>query len=219
MGHNSQINITYRHNVIWNCEYSFEYWNRGPESTTRNIRFEHNTCVNAGHGWGHAQRPDPNGGHLMFYHNSARTSDFYVCGNIFCNATQWCLRMENDWTAGLAMDRNCWFQPHGTMVRYLRKPLDALQFADFQRRSGQDLHSVVADPKFVDADKADFRLADDSPVRGFAGADVSTSSESPSLRFLPVTIACEAASGSFRGGKNFRHRVLAIRRLPPTADH
>ncbi len=36
---NSQINITYRDNVIWNSEYSFEYWNRGPESTTRNIRF------------------------------------------------------------------------------------------------------------------------------------------------------------------------------------
>ena len=56
---NSQINITYRDNVIWNSEYSFEYWNRGPESTTRNIRFEHNTCVNAGLGWGHAQRRIP----------------------------------------------------------------------------------------------------------------------------------------------------------------
>ncbi|MCX7825711.1 MAG: right-handed parallel beta-helix repeat-containing protein, partial [Verrucomicrobiae bacterium] len=73
-GTNQQINITYRDNVIWNSEYSFEYWNRGPDSVTRNIRFERNTCVNAGFGWGHAQRPDRNGRHLMFYHNPAQTS-------------------------------------------------------------------------------------------------------------------------------------------------
>jgi len=29
-GTNQQVNITYRDNVIWNSEYSFEYWNRDP---------------------------------------------------------------------------------------------------------------------------------------------------------------------------------------------
>ena len=56
-----QYNITYRQNLIWNCEYSFEYWNRPENSLTYNIYFENNTCVNAGHGWGHQQRPDPSG--------------------------------------------------------------------------------------------------------------------------------------------------------------
>jgi hypothetical protein len=167
-GTNQQINITYRDNVIWNSEYSFEYWNRGPASVTRNIRFEHNTCVNAGFGWGHAQRPDRNGRHLMFYANPAQTSEFFVRDNIFCNATDSALRMWNDWTAGLTMDRNCWFQRDGVLMLFLKNTFSPAQFADFQRQSKLDVHSIVADPKFVDADALDFHLADDSPARKLA---------------------------------------------------
>jgi hypothetical protein len=166
---NSQINITYRDNVVWNCEYSFEYWNRGPESTTRNIRFEHNTCVNAGHGWGHTQRPDPNGRHLMFYSNSAQTTGFCACKNIFSNATESCLRMDNDWTAGLVMDRNCWFQSGPVLMRFLNAQFAPTQLADFQRRTCMDAHSIVAAPKFVNAVHLDFRLAEDSPAKSLVG--------------------------------------------------
>ena len=162
---NAQFNITYRDNVIWNCEYSFEYWNRGPESRTENIRFEHNTCVGAGRGWGHTQRPDPNGRHLMFYVNSARTTGVYVVGNIFCDATDSGLRMENDWTSGLIMDRNCWWQEAGTLMLYLRTPFTVDQFADFQRQTHLDVHSIVADPGFVSAEARDFRLSPASPAR------------------------------------------------------
>ncbi len=166
---NSQVNITYRDNVIWNCEYSFEYWNRGPESTTRNIRFEHNTCVNAGRGWGHQQRPDRNGRHLMFYVNSARTTGVYVVGNIFCDASDSCLRMENDWMAGLTMDCNCWWQPGGVLVQFLRRPFTAAQFADFQGRTQMDAHSIVAEPQFLNADRLNFRLSPGSPAHTVAG--------------------------------------------------
>ena len=173
---NSQINIIYRDNVIWNCEYSFEYWNRGPESKTQNIRFEHNTCVNAGCGWGHKQRPDPNGRHLMFYVNSARTTGVCVVGNIFCDATDSCLRLENDWTAGLTMDRNCWWQRTGVLMQFLRKPFTAAQFADFQRQSRLDAHSIVAEPGFLDVERQDFRLSPASSARTVAadGAPVGS---------------------------------------------
>jgi hypothetical protein len=165
---NAQVNITYRDNVIWNCEYSFEYWNRGPESTTQNVRFEHNTCVNAGRGWGHQQRPDRNGRHLMFYVNSARTSGVHVVGNIFYEATDSCLRMDNDWTAGLTMDYNCWWQPTGVLLQLLRTPFTAAQFVDFQKRTQMDTHSLVADPQFVNAEGLDFRLSPGSPARRIA---------------------------------------------------
>ncbi len=171
---NSQINITYRDNVIWNSEYSFEYWNRGPESTTRNIRFEHNTCVNAGLGWGHAQRPDPNGRHLMFWSNSARTSEFSVRENIFCNATDSCLRIDNDWTDGLSLDRNCWSQTTGVLMQFLRTQFAASQFAEYQKQARLDQHSIVADPWFVNGAALDFRLTEVSPARklGAAGGPV-----------------------------------------------
>jgi len=167
-GTNQQINITYRDNVIWNSEYSFEYWNRGPASVTRNIHFEHNTCVNAGFGWGHAQRPDRNGRHLMFYANPAQTSEVFVRDNIFCNATDSALRMWNDWTAGLTMDHNCWFQRGEVLMVFLKTSFAPGQFAEFQRQSKLDAHSIVVDPKFVNADALDFRLADDSPARSIS---------------------------------------------------
>ncbi len=98
--------------MIWTSEYSFKYWNRGRGSVTRNIVFEHTTCVDAGCGWGHEQRPDPNGRHLMFYDNSAATTNFVIAGNIFFNATDSLLRLHGrDWTRALVMDRNCWHPP------------------------------------------------------------------------------------------------------------
>lgn len=162
-----QFNIIYRHNVVWNCEYSFEYWNRPESSETFNIRFEHNTCVNAGYGWGHSQRPDPNGRHLMFFFNSARTSKFYVRYNIFYNATESCLRMDNDWRQGLFMDYNCWHQPNGVFawLLFCKLLFTPQHFKDYQSQTGLDVHSIFADPKFVNIQKLDFRLTEDSPAR------------------------------------------------------
>ena len=160
----AEYNITYRNNVIWNSEYSFEYWNR-KGSTTRNILFENNTCVDAGHGWAHGQRPDRNGRHLMFYWNPAETSGFVVRNNIFYNATESCLRMANDWTASFTMERNCWFQPKGALVTFLKESFRPDQFADYQKRTGLDASSIVADPEFVAPGKLDFRLSADSPAR------------------------------------------------------
>jgi len=169
-GTNVQENITYRRNVIWNCEYSFEYWNRDETSRTRNILFEHNTCVDAGRGWGHRQRPDPNGRHLMFYHNSAATENFVVRRNIFANATESCLRLHGrDWSAALTMDRNCWFQPSGTLILWGNEKFAPDQFAAYQQKTGKDAHSIVADPKFVNPAERDYRLSPDSPARRLGG--------------------------------------------------
>lgn len=169
-GTNVQENITYRRNVIWNCEYSFEFWNRGPASQTRHIRFEHNTCVDAGHGWGHGQRPDPNGRHLMFYDNSSATADMVIRYNIFCNATDSCLRHHGrDWTAALTMDDNGWYQSQGPLLLWGTERVGAERFAAFQRQRGFDAHSLVADPQFVDPEHHDYRLRPDSPLRALAG--------------------------------------------------
>ena len=165
-GTNVQENITYRHNVIWNCEYSFEYWNRGETSRTHNIRFEHNTCVDAGYGWGHHQRPDRNGRHLMFYDNSAMTSDVVVRYNIFCNATDSCLRLHGrDWTAGLTMDYNCWYQQRGPLLLWGRTVIEKDQFAESLHSRGFSAHALVAGPAFVNARERYYRLTSACPVR------------------------------------------------------
>ena len=97
-GENVERNITYRNNLIWNCEYSFEYWNRDEKSITENILFIDNVCLNAGYGWGHVQRPDKNGRCVMFYSNTAQTKNFVLKGNVFANATESLVRSDVDWT-------------------------------------------------------------------------------------------------------------------------
>jgi len=161
-----QADITYRHNVIWNSEYSFEHWNRPENSRTRNIRFEHNTCVSAGSGWGHRQRPDPGGRQLCFYYSPAPAEGIVIRDNVFAWATDNALYAP-DWQpaqlAVLDMDRNLWCQPAGEMIRLKSARYTMAQFAEYQKEQGMELHSVAAQPRFVDAARHDYRLAPGSP--------------------------------------------------------
>lgn len=158
-----QENIVYRNNTIWNCEYSFEYWNHPQTSVTRNIRFVNNTCVNAGTVWSHAQRPNQNGSHLMFYTNTAATSGFEVKHNIFYNVTDWGSRYSGGWKTLPDMNHNLWFSKGGVMVHWFGEKVDT--FHDYQKTTGLDAGSVFADPKFIDPDHGDYGLAPDSPAR------------------------------------------------------
>jgi hypothetical protein len=161
-----QYNITYRNNVIWNSEYSFEYWNRPVESQTYNIRFVNNTCVNAGHGWGHTQRPDPSGRHLCFYNSPATARDIVIRNNIFFEAKGNAFYAPG-WTKAqidaLAMDHNCWHQAEGTMIAFKDGKYTMAEFAKYQAAWNKEAHSICAVPKFADAARADFHLAADSP--------------------------------------------------------
>jgi hypothetical protein len=114
-----QYNIVYRDNVIWDSEYSFEYWNRPEDSETHDICFINNTCVNAGHGWGHTQRSDPSGRHLCFWNSPAPAHQIVIRDNIFFEASQnsfyapgWSRAEIN----ALVMDHNCWYQAEGKMI-------------------------------------------------------------------------------------------------------
>jgi len=156
-----ETEITWRDNVIWNSEYSYEYWNRG---VTRNVLFEHNTCVDAGRGWAHAQRPDPNGAHLMYYHNRAATTNFVVRDNVFCRATEWTARSGLDWRSGLTHDHNLVYNDGGVPVmRWLDgKPLKLCSWKDYLGL-GFDPHGQFAEPLFRNPAKRDYRLRADSP--------------------------------------------------------
>ncbi|MDD4102813.1 MAG: hypothetical protein PHU80_09335 [Kiritimatiellae bacterium] len=159
-----QLNIVYRHNVIWNSEYSFEFWNRPAIARTENILFEHNTCVDAGHCWSHTQRPDINGAHMMFYSSPSATTNFVVRNNIFANSTEVCLRMDSDWRNGLVMHNNLYWQTGKNVARWLIKEhFGVEEFARYQSATGLDRGSLFAEPLFVDAGTRDYRLQPGSP--------------------------------------------------------
>ena len=158
-----QVNITYRNNFIRNAEYSFEYWNNPESAVTRNIRFVNNTCVNAGGGWAHAQRPDRNGSHLMFYTNTAETSGIEIKYNIFYGATHWGSRYSSGWEVLPEIDFNLWYSETGIAAWWFRERIG--EFDAYREVTGLDAHSRFAEPQFVDAEGGDFRLRPESPAR------------------------------------------------------
>jgi len=161
-----QYNITYRQNLIWNCEYSFEYWNQPENSLTYNIYFDNNTCVNAGTCWGHNQRPDPSGRHLCFYGSNAPAHDIYIRNNIFFKATGNAL-FAHTWSTDqinqLTMDHNCWYQSTGIMIRLKSQQFSTQQFKSYQTTLNKDIHSIFQDPLFVNLAQPDFHLKPGSP--------------------------------------------------------
>ncbi len=68
-------------------------------------------------------------------------------------------------------DRNVYYD-----VRTATPLFYGLPFAEWQKRGANDFHSIIADPRFVDADRFDFRLKLDSPALklGFKPIDMST---------------------------------------------
>ena len=156
-----QVNITYRNNLILNSEYSFEYWNNPETALTKNIRFVNNTCINAGKVWSHAQRPNPNGSHLMLYSNTAETSGIEIKHNVFYNHTEWGTRYSSGWKTLPNQDHNLWYSDQGVMAYWFREKIGS--FEDFQQKTGLDNHSLFAKPSFVDAAGGDYRLTADSP--------------------------------------------------------
>lgn len=123
-----QKNITYRGNVIWNSEYSYEYWQQGDEARTENIIFENNVCRNAGYGWGHTQRWNPNAGHLMFYDTTADTEGFYIRGNRFERTKNCGIRLFNAWYPRITAENNVWKIPSGDIIRYHGRPTEKLVY-------------------------------------------------------------------------------------------
>ena len=172
-----QINVTYRNNVIWNAEYSYEYWNRDKTQKTAHILFENNTCVDAGVCWSHGQRPNPNGAHLMFYQNSAQTEDFVVRNNIFVNSTEVCLRMDNDWRPNLTLENNLWYQPELPIVRWLVKTYyQKDELAKFQQETGLEQGGIAVKPTFRNPNLRDYRLTDEKLAKQY-GAKFSLKAE------------------------------------------
>jgi hypothetical protein len=161
-----QYNIVYRNNLVWNCEYSFEYWNWPDSSSTKNIRFENNTCVNAGGGWGHTQRPDPSGRHLCFYESPASAQGIVIRNNIFFEARGnafYAPRWPKASVDALDMDGNCWFQSDGQMVLLEDRGYSMAEFPEYQAEWDKEPNSIARNPQLADISSLDLRLQATSP--------------------------------------------------------
>jgi hypothetical protein len=141
-------NVYFRNNVINNCEYSFEYWEGGSLSRAHDIYFENNTCLNAGGGWSHSQRPDPNGTHVMVYTNLAQTWNVFIRNNIFCNSVDQGVRwLRKEDVNKVKLDYNCWYESTGPVAMVGNAYYDyATQWEAYKAATKQDSNSINGDP-------------------------------------------------------------------------
>lgn len=198
-------NIVVRNNVIWYCGYDSIDIAHGLAPI--NVIIEHNTCWNAGEGWalqGEARPryslhiPDQIGYHLnfeIFGKPWDEQTAVTVRNNIFADAPAGrCFNfapqppLAADFQR-FKIDRNCYFQanPADTLVQFgsrgfAPKRFGAAQFDEYRKFSGWDAGSIVADPLFVDAASADFRLQPGSPCTGMGAQGAVLQAESAAGR-------------------------------------
>jgi len=161
----NQYNIIYRNNIIWNCEYSYEFWNHDENSFMYDIFFVNNTCVDAGNGWGHSQRPDPSGLHVVNYANVTYTGEIRIINNIFYESSDNCIYIHSIYGGleNLNLDYNCWYQTSGGMINFQGNEYTMSQFSVYQSETSQDQNSITEDPLFVNLSEDDFHLTENSP--------------------------------------------------------
>ena len=167
-------NISYHHNLAINSGMAcVEIWYSDANATMDEVRFENNLCANIGNGgWSSAQREDPAGRSVCFYHNSAKTTAVSIRNNILYQTVgfeamvyvsdQWSLWPES----ALQFDHNALFKtpvtppppPHNgsldEMTDYVKligaSPMhihSAADFAQFRKtHGGSGGATVFTDP-------------------------------------------------------------------------
>ena len=82
------VNMTFRGNVIWNCQQGFEIWSNGEFENTgfQNCVFENNVCIDTGYSWGYEVRGNKHcSAHLLIYQIECPLCDVIVRNNTFYN--------------------------------------------------------------------------------------------------------------------------------------
>jgi hypothetical protein len=112
---------------------------------------------------------------------SAKKASFYFDHNIIYWKEG--MLLWGHWNKGeYHLDHNLYFRAHGEPIRFgtVQGPGSEqtewnLSIEQWQQQRGQDQHSMIADPHFVNPDEGDFSLKSDSPAwrLGFHAIDVS----------------------------------------------
>ncbi len=204
----SQSDITIRDNTfnnVWEVSISLQAWDSASQKIQR-VYIYRNTIANTrGSGtelWIDSSTPCTTSGlywaNNVFYNigksvltkqqsgstsrafnlNKVGTvSDAHIVNNIFYSTTGWYIYIPTASLSGWQIDYNDYY-PEGS---YFMRGTASLSFSQWKSTSGKDAHSIVVDPKLVDATNGNFRLGTGSPCLG-AGTPVSSIGQSTSTR-------------------------------------
>ncbi|CAN7228630.1 hypothetical protein [Duganella sp. LjRoot269] len=114
-------NVQFLNNLAVSSEQCFELWNRptqvGQASTT-GLTFAHNTCLNAGTGWSHVQRPVQDGSDLLLFPATAPMREIHMTNNVFYGAVNNFMHLNTNWDGYQQIDLggNCYYPAAGAFL-------------------------------------------------------------------------------------------------------
>jgi parallel beta-helix repeat protein len=180
------------HNVIHDV-YTYDYggWGLYTDEGSSNIRMENNLVYRTKTGGFHQHYGKDNmiRNNIIAFNDKYQAQDsrieehksFDFIHNIII--TDKGTLMQGAWKNGkVNIDSNCYWNMNNekclfmlSTMAYGGKPIDSLSFAQWQKNSGRDVHSVFEDPGFVDAKHDNFKFKSNSVVGkiGFVPFDYS----------------------------------------------
>lgn len=147
---------------------------------SREVYFEHNTCINAGGGFSMQGEvpprqsdpyPQPVGYHVWAWmiKRGTQPGNVYVRNNIFYESfgPAVCLSIDPIDAEKFMLDGNCyWRSGPGRLIEWGGgRSYTPSEFARYQTECSRDQHGRIIKPRFVDASRGDYRQRPDSPCR------------------------------------------------------
>jgi hypothetical protein len=168
-------NLFIRNNIITNCEYGFEFYERDSSASAHDIYFENNVIAKTGGGFGHNQRPDGVMGRAVRLASfTASKNNIFIRNNIFYSSTEHLFYTHylSDLN-NIDLDYNLYYQPAGSgiIATASDQGMSYTTLAQWKTATGQEAHAVGSNPLFVDVANGDFHLQSGSPAID-AGVDV-----------------------------------------------
>ena len=166
--------LYFRHNLFIDCGMA-AYEAREPAA---DVYFEYNTCIKSGGGFSMQGEtpprqseihPQPMGHHVFIWHIDPGTQpgNVYIRHNIFSEAPYGAAIYSIIDPADerkFVIDHNCYWQTTGTLLIHMAgRSYSPSDFVRYQADCHQDARSLLADPCFIDGQRDDYRLRDDSP--------------------------------------------------------
>ena len=145
--------IVMENNLVYHCKSSNFHQHYGKENQIRNNIFAFGTLAQL-----ERTRPEQH-------------TSFFIERNIIYYDNDRLVLGNNWWNDHFTLDYNIYWNRSGKPIRFFAN----FDFPQWQKKFGEDAHSIVADPLFVAPEKDDFRLKEDSPAikLGFKPFDYS----------------------------------------------
>lgn len=141
-------NMVWRNNKIFRCEQAYEIWFTNAALHVDGLLFSGNECIDTGYGWGHVQRPNRNGCHLLAYRLDCKITDIRYEHNTFNNASDAQIWFFNPRLGDIHINHNTYIQKCPTpqdakLFRWRGVAKEGVTFSEYREATGNDRDSVL----------------------------------------------------------------------------